>query len=98
LPEDVFRGVVRHLDAELLSAFSPWRPRAWVDAILGVATFWIWEDAGFAGVKGKLRSLEKWIENWNRTVGEPEGVRIIPLRRTGYLTVCISTRTQVRTC
>jgi hypothetical protein len=88
ISEDTFRAVIKHINAELLAVFSPWSARAWLDTILGVATLWLWEDAGLTGVKSKLRTLERWIEEWNRTVGEPEGVRIIPLRRTGYLTVC----------
>ncbi|KAK3061235.1 hypothetical protein LTS18_006713 [Coniosporium uncinatum] len=44
---------------------------------------------GFAGVKRRLRALEAWIEKWNREAGAKEGVSIIPLRRTGYLTLDI---------
>lgn len=36
-------------------------------------------------MKGKLRELERWTEEWNRTVGARDGVKIIPLRRTGYM-------------
>jgi hypothetical protein len=55
---------------------------------MGIATFWLWEDAGFTGVKKQLAELERWIEDWNRDIGAKEAVKIIPLRRTGYLTVC----------
>jgi len=52
-----------------------------------VATFWLWDDIGLTKVKRKLTELEKWIEKWNQDIGEKEGVKIIALRRTGYMTV-----------
>ncbi|KAF2756065.1 hypothetical protein EJ05DRAFT_512628 [Pseudovirgaria hyperparasitica] len=87
VPEATFRNVVKNINKELLAAFDPLSGRAWIDSILGVATLWLWDDLGFSGVKSKLRKLEQWIEDWNHKVGEPEGVRIIELRRTGYLTL-----------
>jgi hypothetical protein len=87
ITEEEFRKIIKHINTELIDAFSPWSVRAWADAILGVATFWLWEDLGLAGVKSKLEKLEKWISNWNRDVGSTEAVVIMPLRRTGYLSV-----------
>ncbi|KAF1981828.1 hypothetical protein K402DRAFT_449034 [Aulographum hederae CBS 113979] len=87
--EQEFRGVIKHVNETLVDAFSPWSGRAWLDAILGVATFWAWDDLGMTGVKGKLDRLERWLEEWNQRVGEREGVKVIPLRRTGYLTLDI---------
>jgi hypothetical protein len=37
----------------------------------------------------QLAELERWIEDWNQNVGAKEAVKIIPLRRTGYLTLDI---------
>jgi hypothetical protein len=88
--EDEFRRVMQHINTELLKAFNPLSGRAVFDAIMGMATFWLWDDAGFTSVKRQLKGLENWIEDWNRDVGLKEGVQIIPLRRTGYLTVCSS--------
>lgn len=85
--EDDFRILIKKINDTLVDAFDPFTFRAWVDAVMGVATFWLWEDAGLTGVKKKLAGLETWIEEWNNTVGEKEAVKIIPLRRTGYLTV-----------
>ncbi|KAF2404370.1 hypothetical protein EJ06DRAFT_457693, partial [Trichodelitschia bisporula] len=85
--EEEFRRVVRRVNAELREAFDPWGWRAWIDALLGVVTLWVWDDLGLTGVKKRLRGLEEWIEGWNREVGEREGVKIVPLRRTGYLSV-----------
>jgi len=93
LPEGDFRALVAHVNAELLRAFDPWTWRNGVDALLGLLTGWVWEDAGWTGVKGRLRGVEKWLEEWNVRVGgasgegEGEGVRVVGLRRTGYLTV-----------
>ncbi|KAL8926736.1 MAG: hypothetical protein Q9208_002810 [Pyrenodesmia sp. 3 TL-2023] len=60
----------------------------WKDALLGLATGWLWEDFGGAGVKGGCRRVEGLIEEWNREKGrEGEGVRCWGLRRTGYLSL-----------
>lgn len=85
--EEEFRKIVQTINDALVDAFDPFTLRAWLDALMGVATFWLWDDAGMTGVKRKLGELEAWIDNWNQTVGKKEGVSIIPLRRTGYLTV-----------
>lgn len=87
ITEGDFRKIIEKINNSLVAAFDPFTFRAWLDAVMGVATFWLWDDAGLTGVKRNLAELEAWIENWNQTIGEKEGVRIIPLRRTGYLTV-----------
>ena len=87
--EDDFRTLIKHINDMLIAAFDPFTFRACLDTVMGVATFWLWEDAGLTGVKKQLAELERWIEDWNRDVGVTEAVRIIPLRRTGYLTVRI---------
>jgi hypothetical protein len=89
ISEDAFRDIIKKINDDLVAAFNPLSFRAWLDAIMGVATFWLWDDAGLTAVKRRLQALEQWIENWNRKVGEKEGVQIIPLRRTGYLTLDI---------
>jgi len=88
--EDEFRRVLQHVNNEVIAALTPWSARAWLDAAMGVATLWLWDDLGLAGVKTRLAKLEAWIERWNRDVGAQDGVKIIPLRRTAYLTVCHS--------
>ena len=85
--EDDFRLLIKHINDALLDAFDPFTFRAWLDAVMGVATFWLWDDVGLTGVKQKLAKLESWIDDWNRHVGAKEAVKIISLRRTGYLTV-----------
>lgn len=85
--EEDFRKIIQRINNTLVEAFDPFSFRAWLDSIMGVATFWLWDDAGLTKVKRKLAELESWIDSWNRQYGEKEGVRIIPLRRTGYLTV-----------
>jgi hypothetical protein len=89
LPEDEFRRLVRHVNEVVMDAHNPFGWRSWVDTLLGVATFWLWDDLGLTGVKSKLKQLEAWLVDWNREVGSKEGVQIIPLRRTAYLTVCL---------
>jgi hypothetical protein len=88
ISEDDFRILIKKINDTLVDAFDPFTFRAWLDTVMGIATFWLWEDAGLTGVKKQLAELEQWIEDWNRDVGANEAVKIIPLRRTGYLTVC----------
>lgn len=94
--EQEFRRVIDKLNSELVPIFSPYDWRNILDGVLGLATGWLWDDLGFTAVKKRLRNLERWIEDWNaemeRTVGAEEGVippKIVPLRRTGYMTVCL---------
>ncbi len=88
--EQDFRILIQNVNEGLLRAFNPLGWRAWVDAVLGVATAWLWEDLGFSGAKSGVRGVEAFIERWNAEKGgknaEPD-VRVIPLRRTGYLSV-----------
>ena len=90
--EASFRTLIKGINERLLVAFSPYGWRAWVDAAVGVATGWMWEDVGGVGVKSGCRGVERWIEEWNGMEGkmggrveEGELVRVVPLRRTGYL-------------
>lgn len=93
--EGDFRTLIKNVNEGLIAAFSPFGWRAWVDVVLGVATGWIYEDMGFAGVKKGTRDVELFIEEWNgqRRKGldkeEEDLVRAIPLRRTGYLSLDI---------
>lgn len=87
-----FRMLIKNVNEGLIKAFSPYGWRAWTDAVLGVATGWIWEDLGFSGVKKGVRGVEQVIEEWNgqrsNTLEKEEDlevVRAIPLRRTGFL-------------
>jgi hypothetical protein len=90
ITEDDFRILIKKVNDTLTDAFDPFTFRAWLDSFLGIATFWLWEDMGLTNVKRKLVDLERWLEDWNREVGEKEAVKIVSLRRTGYLTVCSS--------
>jgi hypothetical protein len=89
ISEDDFRDVVKKINDSLVAAFNPFTFRAWLDTVMGIATFWLWDDVGMTGVKKELKELESWIDRWNREVGQKEAVKIIPLRRTGYLTLDI---------
>lgn len=89
LSEDQFRSIIQKVNQTLVMAFDPYRKRNWLDAAMGVLTGWLWEDLGFGGVKKQLRQLEQWLVDWNRDVGGVEGVKIIPLRRTGYISLDI---------
>ena len=88
--EQDFRFLIQTVNDGLIKAFKPGGWRAWVDTVLGVATGWLWEDFGAAAVKAKVRGVERFIEGWNggREGGSgEEGVKVVPLRRTGFLSV-----------
>jgi Golgin subfamily A member 7/ERF4 family len=89
LPELQFRTIIQKVNQTLVMAFDPFSPRNWIDGIMGVLTGWFWEDIGLGGVKKRLRDLEQWLADWNRDVGAAEGVKIVPLRRTAYMSLDI---------
>ncbi|KAI1037093.1 hypothetical protein LB503_009101, partial [Fusarium chuoi] len=96
LSEQEFRRIIEKLNGELIPAFDPHGLRNIIDTLLGLVTGWIWDDVGLTGVKSRLNSLEKWIEQWNlemeKAIGTEDGVippKILPLRQTGYMTLDI---------
>ena len=89
ISESEFRYMIQHINTTLVQAFDPFASANWVDAVLGFVTGWFWEDFSQSGIKGRLKKLEGWIEEWNRIHGLLEGVRIISLRRTGYMNLDI---------
>ncbi|KAK5094233.1 hypothetical protein LTS08_008652 [Lithohypha guttulata] len=78
LPEQEFRYIVQHINTTLIHAYNPFGVGNWIDG-------WFWEDLRPGGIKGRLKKLEAWMEDWNRTVGSVDAVKLISLRRTGYL-------------
>lgn len=94
LSEPEFRRVVEKLNSELLGIHNPLAWRNVLDGALGLLTGWLWDDFGLTGAKKRLKSLEAWVERWNeemeKTHGSEDGMsapKIIPLRKTGYMTV-----------
>ncbi|KAI6251282.1 hypothetical protein HI914_00264 [Erysiphe necator] len=95
--EQEFRNLLENLNKELIPAFNPLGFRNIFDGIMSVLTGWLWEDAGLADIKEKLRRVEKLLEDWNKEMekklmSRPETGAIpkaLPLRRTGYMTLDI---------
>ena len=85
ISEQEFRSIIEHINSTLVQAFDPFQSSNWLDGILGLVTGWFWEDFRPGGIKGQLRDLETWIQKWNWGVGSNERVKIISLRRTGYM-------------
>ena len=90
LSEAEFRKLIKYINGILTDAYDAWRVRSWVDTAMAALTGWLWEDLGLAGVKKEVAELEKFLETWNHeNGGDPDlpeqNLRIIPLRRTGYL-------------
>jgi hypothetical protein len=90
-----FRTLVEKVNNELIPAFNPWGVRNVIDAFLGLVTGYIWDDLGFTAVKGRLKKVEQYLEDWNREMesrskeGPGSAPKIVPLRRTGYMNVCL---------
>ncbi|KAK4925284.1 hypothetical protein LTR28_012271, partial [Elasticomyces elasticus] len=93
--EPEFRRVVEYLNTELVAAYDPWSARNMFDAVAGVLTGFLYEDAGLTGIKRRLGGVEKWIEDWNREQAEKEKAedggraKLISLKRVGYLSLDI---------
>ncbi|PKS11916.1 hypothetical protein jhhlp_001211 [Lomentospora prolificans] len=94
--EQEFRRVIQKLNSDLIRIHNPYSWRNVLDATMGLITGWIWDDLGLTGAKAQLNALEKWIERWNlemeKTLGSDEGLfppKIIPLRKTAYMTLDI---------
>jgi hypothetical protein len=91
--EQDFRTIIEKVNAELIPAFNPWGARNIFDALMGLATGWIWDDFGLTAVKARLRKVENFLEEWNTEMekrskdGQGSAPRIVSLRRTGYMNV-----------
>ena len=94
LSEQEFRRVVGRLNGELMAIHDPLGWRNIFDGVLGLVTGWLWDDLGLTAAKARLKKLEEWVERWNeemeKALGQEDGMapKIIPLRKTGYMTVC----------
>ncbi|PHH68425.1 hypothetical protein CDD82_567 [Ophiocordyceps australis] len=96
MSEQEFRSIIDKLNSELVPIFSPWSMRNVVDGLLGLVTGWLWDDMGLTAVKSRLKTLDKWITQWNtdkqNAMAAEEGVmppKIISLRQTAYMTLDI---------
>lgn len=93
LSEHEFRKLISHVNSELVPAFNPFAWRNILDSVLGLLTGWVLDDLGATGIKKRLQRVEAWLEDWNMSMekgaGDGEAVRIVPLRRTGYLNLDI---------
>ncbi|EPE31888.1 hypothetical protein GLAREA_11970 [Glarea lozoyensis ATCC 20868] len=93
--EQDFRTIIEKVNAELIPAFNPWGVRNVFDALMGLATGWIWDDFGLTAVKSRLRKVENFLEEWNTEMekkskdGPGSAPRIVSLRRTGYMNLDI---------
>ncbi|MCJ1400023.1 hypothetical protein MMC11_003226 [Xylographa trunciseda] len=91
--EQDFRTLVEKVNEGLIQAMNPWGIRNWLDALLGLATGWIWEDFGMTFARKRIRQVEQLLGDWNSqrqkagTDGENELVRVVELRRTAYMTI-----------
>lgn len=89
-----FRTLIEKINHELVPAFNPWAARNVLDAFLGLLTGWLWDDFGFTAVKSRLNTVERYLEEWNQEMEskskEPgTAPKIVSLRRTGYMNVCL---------
>jgi len=80
-----FIFLLSNINARLKAAFDPFTTRAWVDAVLGVATGFVWEDLGLTRCKAEVKKLDIFMEGWNREQ-ERQGKegRVVLLKKTGF--------------
>ena len=62
MTEEQFRKIVDSVNEKLRLAFGPWNRWNWMDAITGLATFWLWGEIFPTYVKRRLREVEKVLE------------------------------------
>ena len=88
--EDEFRSIVETTNTLLKDAFNPWTGNNWLDAILGIATGFFWDNTGMTAAKRKVTQMEKWFDEWNRNAQQQaKDARLIAPRRTGFLSLDI---------
>jgi hypothetical protein len=88
LSEECFRDVVRRVNSELYKAHSPWGFANILEGLVGMLTLWLYEDVISTTAKRRIDALDRYIDKANAELNEEGlGVKIIPLRRTGYLNV-----------
>lgn len=88
--EPEFRSIIDTTNRLLHEAFDPWTTSNWIDAILGIATGFLWDNTGLTSTKRRVARLEKWLDGWNieaQRLGK--NVVIIGPRRTGFLSLDI---------
>lgn len=81
-----FRMLIATLNNKLRGAFDPFSTRAYVDAVVGVLTGYLWEDAGMTGSKKGAKGIDRWLEEWNRgKAREGRAVRVVQAWETGFM-------------
>jgi hypothetical protein len=88
LGEAEFRRCVETVNAKLVEAFDPFRVRNLVDAVMGLCTGWLWDDAGLTYTKRCLAAVERILEGFNKELemGSSQA-RFIPLKKSAYMSV-----------
>jgi len=81
MDEERFRTIIKTLNEDLKLAFDPWSWRNWLDASVGVLTFWLAEDIFGTEVKRRLKKIELFIEEQNREMLDVEKKRRMPSER-----------------
>ena len=96
LPEEAFRELIRGVNEGLQRAYDPKAWRNVLDGVVGVVTGWVSDDLGLSGGRRAVGRVEDWVEGWNREwavkyagEGDAGQIRVIPLARTGFMTLDI---------
>ena len=86
MSDEEFRNTISNINKRLQRIFDPYGTRAWVDAIMGVVTGYVWDDLGLTGAKRAMKELEAFVDEWNeRAAAEGREVKLVQLRRTGFM-------------
>lgn len=90
--EGEFRELVERVNKGLEGALGV----GWGGVLVGLLTGWLWDDAGLAASKRRLKGVERDIQAWNESRkgrgrgGEEEVVRVVELRKSGFMSVSFS--------
>lgn len=86
--EAEFRFLITSINTRLKAIFNPYTTRAVLDAFMGMATGYVWDDCGLTGVKRGMKDLERFIDKWNsERKREGKDVRVVQVRNTGGMSV-----------
>lgn len=82
--ESEFRFLITSINTRLKAIFNPYTTRAVLDAFMGMATGYLWDDCGLTGVKRGMKDLERFVDRWN---AEKKDVRVVQIRLTGGMSL-----------
>lgn len=86
--EAEFRDLILTLNKLCRAAYAPCTQWAWIDALLGAFTGFIWDDLGLTHAKKGEKAIERFIDEWNwDKQREKKEVSVVQCRRTAFMSL-----------